>query len=216
MQWIDLIQKEQTEPYFINLLHFLAQERQQYTVYPKNDEVFNAFALTPLDQVKVVIIGQDPYHGPNQAMGLSFSVKKEVPIPKSLINIYKELDDDLGIKNTHGDLRQWAKQGVLLLNTTLTVRQSEAFSHSKKGWETFTTKMIEALCRERKNLVFILWGNHARQFSSLAQKYDHYLIESAHPSPLSAHRGFFGSKPFSKTNRYLRQHQITPIEWRIE
>ncbi len=215
MKWLDLIQQQEQEAYFKDLLIFLSKQRQEATIYPKNEEVFKAFSMTPFEQVKVVLIGQDPYHGPNQAMGLSFSVRKETPLPKSLINIYKELYDDLAISNTHGDLSAWAKQGVLLLNTTLTVRRGEAFSHRDQGWERFTKTMIEILCQERDDLVFILWGNHARQFADMARSYGHYVIESAHPSPLSAHRGFFGSRPFSKTNEYLIKKNKTPIDWRI-
>ncbi len=216
MNWSELIYVEQEKDYFKNLLEFLASERNQYTVYPKNEEVFNAFRTTPFKDVKVVLIGQDPYHGPRQAMGLSFSVHKDVALPKSLINIFKELKDDLNIDNHTGDLSHWAKQGVLLLNTTLTVRAGQAFSHAHQGWETFTSTMIEALCTHRKNLVFILWGNHARRFGNLAREHGHYVIESAHPSPLSAHRGFFGSRPFSKTNTYLLEKGKIPIDWSID
>lgn len=216
MHWSELIQTEQAKEYFKKLLSFLATERNLYTIYPKNEDVFNAFKMTPFEEVRVVLIGQDPYHGPNQAMGLSFSVHKEVAVPKSLINIYKELKDDLNIENHHGDLSSWAKQGVLLLNTTLTVRAGEAFSHANQGWETFTSTMIEALCTRRENLVFILWGNHARRFSNLAQEHGHYVVESVHPSPLSAHRGFFGSRPFSKTNTYLLEKGKIPIDWSID
>ena len=213
MNWSELIQTEQEKDYFKNLLDFLVKERSQYVIYPKNEEVFNAFRMTPFETVKVVLIGQDPYHGPNQAMGLSFAVNKEVTLPKSLINIFKELDQDLGIKNKSGDLSHWAQQGVLLLNTSLTVRAGEPSSHAKCGWEAFTFAMIQALCTQRKDLVFILWGNHARQFSSVARNNGHQVIESVHPSPLSANRGFFGSKPFSKTNDYLFKLGKTPIDW---
>ncbi len=176
----------------------------------------NAFRLTSLQDIKVVIIGQDPYHQPHQAMGLSFSVPSNVRLPKSLINIYKELYDDLGINNKSGDLTAWAKQGVFLLNTTLTVRENEPMSHVGQGWEIFTRNMIEVICQQPRKIVFVLWGKHAQQFEPLVSQYGHAVIASVHPSPLSASRGFFGSRPFSRINQILEQNGQAPIDWRTD
>lgn len=213
MNFETLIQQESKKSYFQTLQAFLASEYQSKTIYPPASMVMNAFRLTPFDKVKVVIIGQDPYHQPNQAMGLSFSVPKHVALPKSLINIYKELKSDLMIENKSGDLTNWAKQGVFLLNTTLTVQQNVPMSHANKGWETFTYNIIKALCEGKDFLVFVLWGKHAQQFEPLVKQYGHAVIASVHPSPLSASRGFFGSKPFSRVNALLSEHQLSEIDW---
>lgn len=189
---------------------------QETEVFPDRNEIFRAFDLTPFDQVKVVILGQDPYHGVGQANGLAFSVHSNVAIPPSLKNIFKELESDLGILSpNHGDLQSWAQQGVLLLNTSLTVEAGKAHSHKHLRWDDFTRSIIFELSDKREHLVFILWGKHAQSFKSLINVDKHAIIESVHPSPLSAYRGFFGSKPFSKTNQYLQLHLIYPIDWEI-
>lgn len=198
----------------MQLMTFLADEYDKKIIYPPKSEVMNAFKITPFDQVKVVIIGQDPYHQPNQAMGLSFSVKQGVTLPKSLVNIFSELKDDLGIDNISGDLTPWANQGVFLLNTTLSVEHGKPMSHVNRGWEEFTSAVIHELCQQKQDLVFILWGKHAQQYEALAMSYNHHVIKSAHPSPLSAYRGFFGSKPFSRCNKYLISKNKQPIDWR--
>jgi uracil-DNA glycosylase len=203
----------------LGLTQFLKQENEQGTiVYPKHSDVFNAFKLTPLNEVKVVILGQDPYHGTNQAHGLSFSVQKGVAVPPSLKNIYKELQADIPGFNmpSHGDLSSWAKQGVLLLNATLTVRANEPGSHQKMGWEQFTDKAIEALNAEKSGLVFILWGRHAQAKASLIDSSKHLILMAAHPSPFSAFNGFFGCKHFSKANAYLLSKGEKPIIWQID
>ena len=186
-------------------------------MYPKNADIFSAFNKTPFDKVKVVILGQDPYHGPNQAHGLSFSVQKGIAIPKSLINIYKELATDIpGFKiPAHGNLEHWAEQGVLLLNATLTVRAGQAASHQRKGWETFTDEVIRQLSEKREGIVFILWGAYAQSKTPLIDGKKHHIIKSVHPSPLSVDRGFWGSKPFSKANAYLVKEGKTPIDWQV-
>lgn len=215
--WSDLIQEESKKPYFQELQSFLKSERKKHDVYPAESDVFNAFELTPLDKVKVVILGQDPYHGTGQAHGLAFSVKKGVKIPPSLVNIFKELESDLGIKApAHGNLEQWAKEGVLLLNTVLTVRAGEAGSHHGEGWENFTDRVIEILSAEKRNLVFILWGGPSQKKASRVNLNHHHVIISPHPSPLSSYRGFFGSKPFSKTNKFLTDNGLSPISWKLE
>ena len=200
-----------------SLKNFLVSEISAgKTIYPKGTEYFSALNLTPFDKVKVVILGQDPYHGPNQAHGLCFSVKPEIPPPPSLINIYKELHSDLGIApQRHGFLESWAKQGVLLLNSVLTVEQGNAGSHQKKGWENFTDAVIESLNNESENLVFVLWGAYAQKKGQFIDREKHLVLESVHPSPLSAHRGFFGTKPFSQINQYLIQHGSVPIDWEL-
>lgn len=215
MTWETFISEQEEMQYYFTLTSKLNHELDHYTVYPPKDDWFRAFELTPFDETKVVIIGQDPYHQPNQAMGLAFSVNPKVKIPKSLRNIYAELLNDLYILNTTGSLEAWARQGVLLLNTTLTVRHNEPNSHSKIGWEIFTTNAIETLAKHKKNLVFILWGNHAQQFEAIARAHNHHVIKSAHPSPLSAYRGFFTSYPFSRTNKILEQHNLKPINWQV-
>lgn len=216
--WLNVLKDEFDKPYMLKLREFLTQERESgQIVYPKNKDIFNAFNTTPWDKVEVVILGQDPYHGPNQAHGLSFSVQKGIAIPKSLQNIYKELLTDIPgfTKPAHGNLEEWAQQGVLLLNATLTVRASEAASHQKKGWEVFTDEVIRKLSEEKKGLVFILWGNYAQSKISLIDQSKHHIIKSVHPSPLSVERGFYGSKPFSKANAYLLQEGKKPIDWQI-
>lgn len=215
--WNDLLKDEFNKDYYVKLRQFLVSEYKSSTVFPNKYDIFNALHFTAYKDVKVVILGQDPYHGPNQAHGLSFSVKPGIPAPPSLVNIYKELRDDLGyfIPN-NGYLKKWADQGVLLLNTSLTVRSGEANSHRKIGWEIFTDKII-ALLNERKDpVVFILWGNNAISKESIITNKNHYIIKSVHPSPLSATRGFFGSKPFSKANSFLQSICKAPIDWQIE
>ena len=193
------------------------EEYQTHLIFPASDDIFNAFNLTPLSQVKVVILGQDPYHGDGQAHGLCFSVKPDVDIPPSLVNIYKELHDDLGCKiPNNGYLEKWAKQGVLLLNTVLTVRAHQAFSHRGIGWEEFTDAAIRILNEQDRPMVFILWGKPAQSKKAMLNNPKHLILEAPHPSPLSAFRGFFGSKPFSQTNRFLEENGLTAIDWQIE
>ena len=212
--WKERLSGEFEKPYFKELAAFVREEYQNGTVYPHPKHIFRAFELTPFDDVKVVILGQYPYHGPKQAIGLSFAVEDGMTLPPSLRNIYKEIKSDLGKPVTAtGDLTRWATQGVLLLNATLTVRASSPGSHQKRGWEAFTDAAIAALSEGREHLVFILWGNYARSKASLIDHTKHLVIESAHPSPFSAHSGFFGSKPFSRANTYLESHGTTPIEW---
>ena len=198
-------------------MNFVKEEYKNKTIYPKPNEVFNAFRYTDFDNVKVVILGQDPYHGPNQAEGLSFSVSDDVLKPPSLKNIFKELESDLGIPfPKHNSLKPWAKQGVLLLNAVLTVEEHKPASHKGKGWEIFTDDVINILNKREKPIVFILWGAFARSKKSLITNKQHYIIESAHPSPFSARNGFFGSKPFSKTNKFLREKGLEEIDWSVE
>lgn len=216
--WFKVLEGEFEKPYMKSLKNFLKQEKEDgFKVYPKGTDIFNAFNHTPFETVKVVILGQDPYHGVGQAHGLSFSVQKGVATPPSLKNIYKELADEFPDFKTpsHGELTSWADQGVLLLNATLTVRAHTAGSHQKKGWENFTDKVITELSEKRSGLVFILWGNYAKQKEVLIDKSKHFIISSAHPSPFSAYNGFFGSKPFSKTNEILRQQGKEEINWQI-
>jgi uracil-DNA glycosylase len=216
--WLAVLKDEFEKPYMTNLKKFLQTEKEAgQVVYPKNADIFRAFNDTPFDKVKVVILGQDPYHGPNQAHGLSFSVQKGIAIPKSLINIYKELATDIPgfVKPAHGNLEEWAKQGVLLLNATLTVRAGEAASHQKKGWEVFTDEVIHRLSEKRTGLVFILWGAYAQSKIQLIDQSKHHIIKSVHPSPLSVERGFWGSKPFSKANAYLEKEGQKPIDWQV-
>jgi len=195
---------------------FVATERQRHTIYPPADEVFAALHLTPYAETRVLILGQDPYHGPQQAHGLCFSVRRGVAIPPSLVNIHRELHGDLGIPPPdHGNLEAWAVQGVLLLNTTLTVRAGQSASHQGRGWETFTDEVIRAVAEKADHVVFILWGSHARKKRALIDTCRHTVLESAHPSPLSAHNGFFGSRPFSRTNAALVAHDQDPIDWRL-
>ncbi len=214
--WYELIQEESAKPYFQELQSFLKSERVGHNIYPPEKEVFTAFELTPFDKVKIVILGQDPYHGEGQAHGLAFSVRPGIKIPPSLVNIFKELEADLGIKPpAHGNLEKWAKEGVLLLNTVLTVRDGEAGSHHGKGWEFFTDRVIEVLSVERRNLVFILWGAPSQKKASRVNRENHHLIISPHPSPLSSYRGFFGSKPFSGANNFLTANGLSPINWQL-
>ena len=215
--WLSGIGDEFKKPYYLDLYSFVKNEYSHNIVYPNPKDLFNAFHYTPLSKVKVVILGQDPYHNEGQAHGLCFSVKPRVAIPPSLVNIYKELKDDIGcyIPN-NGYLKKWADQGVLLLNTVLTVRAHEANSHQGKGWEKFTDAVIEAVNREDRPIVFILWGRPAQTKKSMLNNPKHLIIEAPHPSPLSSYRGFFGSKPFSKTNSFLKANGIDTIDWQIE
>ena len=216
-KWDDLLKEEFKKDYFTNLIDFIKKEYKTKTIYPKQNEVFNAFRYTDYDNVKVVIIGQDPYHGPNQAEGLSFSVSNEVLKPPSLKNIFKELESDLGIQfPKHNSLKPWAKEGVLLLNAVLTVEEHKPTSHKDKGWETFTDNVIRIINNKEQPVVFILWGQYAKNKKALITNKKHLIIESAHPSPFSAYNGFFGSKPFSKTNEFLKKNNIKEIDWRIE
>jgi len=213
--WKTELAQEFSTPYFSALKDFLIEEKKRYTVYPPGAEIFNAFNFTPFNKVKVVILGQDPYHGIGQAHGLCFSVPEGVEIPPSLQNIFKEIHSDLKIPfPTHGNLESWAKQGVLLLNATLTVRAHQAGSHQRKGWEQFTDAAINKLAGKRNNLVFLLWGNYAIAKRNLIDQSKHLILTSPHPSPLSASRGFFGNRHFSLTNEYLMKNGLTPIDWR--
>lgn len=216
--WHDLIGAEKDKPYFKETLQHVKNERQQgKVIYPPAEDVFNAFKLTEFANVKVAILGQDPYHGPNQAHGLCFSVKQPVPPPPSLVNIYKELATDIvGFKIPHhGDLTTWAEQGVLLLNTVLTVQAGQAHSHKTLGWEQFTDVVIDKLNRHGERIVFLLWGSHAQKKGGFIDTQKHCVLKSTHPSPLSAYRGFLGCKHFSKTNDYLITHDKTPINWQL-
>jgi len=214
--WKMVLKEEFEKPYFETLKTFLVEEKKQHTVYPSGANIFSAFDNTPFDNVKVVILGQDPYHGAGQAHGLSFSVQDGVPYPPSLQNIFKELKDDLGCNTPKsGNLTAWAKQGVFLLNTVLTVRASEANSHRNQGWENFTDAVIRLLNSQKEHLVFILWGSPAGAKASLIDAKKHLILKAPHPSPLSSYRGFFGSRPFSKSNEYLLHHGKTPIQWAL-
>ena len=212
--WKERLQEEFDKPYFRTLTDFVRQEYASGVVYPPARLIFNAFDLCPFDDVKVVIIGQDPYHGPGQAHGLCFSVNEGVQFPPSLNNIFKEIHDDLGkpIPAT-GDLTRWERQGVLLLNATLTVRQHQAGSHQGRGWETFTDAVIRKLNDERENLVFILWGSYAQKKGAVIDRSRHLVLQSVHPSPLSAYAGFFGNHHFSKANEWLKEHGMAEIDW---
>lgn len=216
-EWAKALSGEFKKPYYRELFQKVGEEYNTRRVFPNPDDIFNAFHFTPLDQVKVVILGQDPYHGDGQAHGLCFSVKPEVDIPPSLVNIYKELEDDLGcyIPN-NGYLEKWARQGVMLLNTVLTVRAHQANSHRGIGWEQFTDAAIQILAAQERPMVFILWGRPAQSKKMYLDGTRHLILEAPHPSPLSAYKGFFGSRPFSKTNRYLEEHGLAPIDWQIE
>ncbi len=213
--WKEALKDEFEKPYFTELAGFVKEQYKSAKVFPPPKDIFRAFDLCPFDKVKVVILGQDPYHGERQANGLCFAVHEAVPLPPSLKNIFKEIESDLGVKpNRNGDLSRWAKQGVLLLNATLTVRASSPGSHQKKGWEEFTDAAIRKLSEEREHIVFILWGNYAKNKGAVIDRSKHYVLESPHPSPFSADSGFFGSKPFSKANEYLKEKGLGEIEWR--
>lgn len=216
--WQEALSAEKQKAYFQTIMQFLKQElSQNKTIYPKHADTFNALKLTPLDQVKVVIIGQDPYHGPNQAHGLCFSVQKGVAIPPSLENIFKEIHNDLGLPiPAHGNLEKWAKQGVLLLNVSLSVEAHKPQSHANIGWETFTDKIIQVVNDHCQGVVFLLWGSSAQKKAAMIDPTKHFILKCPHPSPLSAHRGFFGCRHFSKTNEILRKQNKTPIDWRID
>jgi uracil-DNA glycosylase len=215
--WLEPLSPEFRKPYYADLFRFVKNEYATRQIFPPADDIFNAFHLTPLSQVKVVILGQDPYHNDGQAHGLCFSVKPEVEIPPSLVNIYKELQDDLGcyIPN-NGYLTKWASQGVLMLNTVLTVRAHQANSHRGVGWEEFTDAAIRILNEQDRPIVFILWGSPAQKKAAMLNNPKHLILKAPHPSPLSAYRGFFGSKPFSRTNEFLIKNGLTPIDWQIE
>ena len=214
--WKAKMQNQFNQPYFADLKEFLTEEKKNNTIFPPGSLIFNAFNLTPFDQVNVVILGQDPYHDFGQAHGLCFSVMDGVPFPKSLINIFKELRDDVGFEMPlSGNLEKWARQGVLLLNATLTVRAHQAGSHQNKGWEQFTDQVIRTISDEKEGVVFLLWGNYARAKKVLIDSNKHFILETVHPSPLSAYNGFFGCKHFSKTNELLIQQGKTPIEWQL-
>lgn len=215
--WLEPLKPEFSKDYYKELYQKVIEEYKTQVVFPPSDDIFNAFALTPLKEVKVVIIGQDPYHNVGQAHGLCFSVRPEVDIPPSLVNIYKELKDDCGCEiPNNGYLVKWAQQGVLLLNTVLTVRAHQANSHRGMGWEQFTDAAIRVLNEEDRPIVFILWGAPAQKKKAMLNNPKHMILEAPHPSPLSAYRGFFGSKPFSKTNAFLEQNGLKPIDWQIE
>ena len=214
--WLHHLEQEFQKPYMKDLKKKLQEcKKKKIITYPEGSKIFNAFNLTKLDKIKVVILGQDPYHGPGQAHGLSFSVPHNIKTPPSLVNIFKELADDLKIEvdRSNGNLEHWANQGVFLLNTTLTVSKNEPMSHKNFGWNIFTDKVIEIINHQRENIVFILWGAHAHSKINLIETSKHLILQSVHPSPLSAHRGFFGSKPFSQTNDYLESKEIDKIDW---
>ena len=213
--WYEVLKPQFEAPYFAQLKEFLVAERSQYTCYPRGGDIFAAFDRTPFDKVRVVILGQDPYHEPGQAMGLCFSVPNGVQVPPSLVNIIKEINDDLGtaIPTTNGDLRGWAEQGVLLLNATLTVRAHQAGSHQRHGWEEFTDAAISAINEHRKGVVFLLWGSYAIAKRKLIDTSRHHVLTAPHPSPLSAYRGFFGCRHFSQTTAILTQQGLQPIDW---
>ena len=214
--WKQVLWEEFNAPYFAHLKDFLVKEKQQYKVFPPGNQIFNAFNLTPLDKVKVVLLGQDPYHDDGQAEGLCFSVAEGVSHPKSLINIFKELHDDIGCPVPRsGSLRKWANQGVLLLNATLTVRAHEAGSHQNQGWETFTDAVIRAVSQQKEHVVFLLWGRYAQNKLPLIDTTKHLALQAAHPSPLAALKGFFGCRHFSKANQWLVSQGLTPVDWSL-
>lgn len=215
--WYELLHEEFEKEYFIQLKSFLKSEKEQFVIYPPGNKIFSAFNHTPVNKVKVVIIGQDPYHGAGQANGLCFSVSDGIKQPPSLVNIFKELNSDLNIPMPKsGNLEKWANQGVLLLNATLTVRANQAGSHQKQGWEEFTDTVIKKLSDKKDGLVFLLWGKFAQDKAALIDNSKHFILKAAHPSPFSAHNGFFGCKHFSKTNEILTNRGLSPIDWRIE
>jgi uracil-DNA glycosylase len=211
-----VLTEEFNASYFMDLKEFLVEEKAAHTVYPPGKFIFNAFQLAPFDRVRVVLLGQDPYHGPGQAHGLCFSVPEGIAPPPSLVNIFKEIERDMGIPApTHGNLTRWAKQGVLLLNATLTVRANQPGSHQRRGWETFTDAVIRKLSEKRVGLIFLLWGKFAQEKESLVDTNRHYVLKAAHPSPFSAYNGFFGCRHFSKTNEILKKHGLDEIDWRV-
>lgn len=215
--WLTELKTEFESDYFKSLKLFLLEEKKKHTIFPKGEDIFNAYNLTPFNEIKVVIIGQDPYHGENQAHGLCFSVQKGIKPPPSLKNIYKELKSDVEFTEpNHGELTSWAKQGVFLLNATLTVRKSQPGSHQKKGWETFTNETIKAISNKKEGIVFLLWGRFAQEKEKLIDAEKHHILKAAHPSPFSAYNGFFGCKHFSKTNSLLQSQNLTPINWNLE
>ena len=216
-EWKRIIDEEKVKDYFVNLKNFLLEEYKDHKIYPRKGEIFKAFELTDFNNVKVVILGQDPYHQPFQAHGLCFSVNKGIKIPPSLVNIYKEINSDLGCEiPLHGNLTKWANEGVLLLNTIMSVRESSPMSHSNKGWEIFTDRVIKELNDDGNPKVFLLWGSPSRKKKALITNPKHLILECAHPSPLSAYHGFFGCKHFSKTNEFLKKNNREPIDWQIE
>ena len=216
-EWLEVLRSEFDKPYFTELKAFLTEEKKQYRVYPPGSRIFAAFDYTPFSKVKVVILGQDPYHGEGQAHGLCFSVPDGIALPPSLVNIYKELSTDLGIVvPKSGNLENWAKQGVLLLNATLTVRANQAGSHQRHGWENFTDEVIRQLSARHTGLVFILWGSYAQAKESLIDTSRHFILKAVHPSPLSVYRGFFGCRHFSKTNELLMRAGKAPVDWKLE
>ncbi|WP_226669127.1 uracil-DNA glycosylase [Metabacillus litoralis] len=213
-EWRVLLENQGNKEYFVNLMKFLEEEYQQHTIFPRQEDIFRALNMTSYHSTKAVILGQDPYHGEGQAQGLSFSVSPSVKVPPSLRNIFIELKDDLGCSTPHsGSLKKWSEEGVLLLNTVLTVRKGEPNSHKGKGWEQFSDEVIRLLNERVEPLVFILWGKHAQQKKHLITSPQHLIIESPHPSPFAARKGFFGSKPFSKTNDFLRENHTGEIDW---
>lgn len=216
--WKEQLKEEFNKPYFENIVTHLKTERQlQKTIYPPGPLIFNAFNSTPFSKVKVLLLGQDPYHGPGQAHGLCFSVQKGTPPPPSLVNIFKELKEDIGMPTpANGDLSKWAAEGVFLLNASLTVRRAEPMSHAKIGWASFTNAVIKKIADEKSNVVFLLWGKFAQEKEALIDASKHFILKAAHPSPLSAHNGFLGCKHFSKTNEYLINNGIDPIDWKLE
>ena len=216
-RWKEVLEAEFSSDYFLKLKDFLVEEKSQYLIYPPGNYIFAAFNSTPFNKVKVVILGQDPYHGDSQAHGLSFSVPDGVQAPPSLVNIFKEIQDDLGLPiPANGNLEKWALQGVLLLNATLTVRANQAGSHQKQGWENFTDRVIMELSKKRENLIFLLWGAYAHKKEALIDTGRHHILKAAHPSPLSASKGFFGCRHFSKTNEILRGLGLKEIDWSLE
>lgn len=216
-KWDEILADEFKKDYYLNLREFLKQEYGHYTVYPPMDDIFNSLRYADYDNIKIVIIGQDPYHEPDQAHGLAFSVKKGCVIPPSLKNIYAELEADLGIPPcTHGELSEWARQGVLLLNSALTVRRGNANSHSGKGWERLTDRIIERVNEKSEPVVYLLWGNYAKKKAQIINNPRHLILTAAHPSPLSAHNGFFGCRHFSKANEFLKENGVQPIDWQLK
>lgn len=214
--WKEILADEFNADYFLLLKEFLVEEKKKYRVYPPGPLIFNAFNCTPFQQVKVVLLGQDPYHGKGQAHGLCFSVPDRIPQPPSLVNIFRELNDDLGVKPpVSGNLEKWARQGVLLLNATLTVRANQAGSHQGRGWEIFTDAVIRKISQKRAGIVFLLWGKYARAKEDLIDAKKHYILRAAHPSPYSAYSGFFGCRHFSKTNEILQRHGVEAIDWTL-